>query len=138
MSLKPIRSSKHLRKRAGAYRSIHSRQQWKPWKGWTGSVIKKNLLGLFGRKIFVLLLIGLAITIGFGVMYADPNNRLFHSYMANPDYLCVPTAYQSGGGNVCGDTTTTIFDETTGAFSDDFNFVRANYAVGSESIDGWK
>src|SRR5438093_8333007 len=140
MSLKPIRSSRRVRKRAGAYRSFHSRQQWKPWKGWTGPIIKKNILGLFGKKLFVLLLIGLAITVGLAAMYSDPNNSLFHSIQSNPNY-CVKTAFEQFHDLPCGDPLTTLWDDqaASGNFISDFVSTPGSHsAQGYSSRWGWQ
>src|SRR5207249_7917320 len=140
MSLKPIRSSRRVRKRAGAYRSFHSRQQWKPWKGWTGPIIKKNILGLFGKELFVLLLIGLAITVGLAAMYSDPNNSLFHSIQSNPNY-CVKTAFEQFHDLPCGDPLTTVWDDqaASGNFISDFVSTPGSHsAQGYSSRWGWQ
>src|SRR6266496_3682905 len=81
MSLRPIRS-KRAGKR-GYYRALRSRQQWKPWKGWTPAKAKNKALELFGRKKFVLGIIVLAVILGGIGLYADPHNPLFHSYNSN-------------------------------------------------------
>src|SRR5439155_5884813 len=74
MSLHPITKSRRTRKARGAYRSFHSRQEWKPWIGWNYHV-SKNPLDWFGRKKFVLGIVSLAIIIG-GLSLA--NGPLFH------------------------------------------------------------
>src|SRR2546425_7450270 len=106
MSLHPIRSSRRSRKQRGAYRSFRTKQQWKPWKGWTGEKIKKEGFELFGRKAFVLLLIGLIASVSLGIMYANPNNSLFHSTTPtsqgnDPDIVSqIYAANGAGGGEV--------------------------------------
>ena len=81
MSLRPVRSRRHrfsYRQRASLNSQWQSHWNWKP--------SRKNLLGLFGRKSFVIALSLLIILIGGLVMYSDPNNLLFHSYQRDPNY----------------------------------------------------
>src|SRR5438309_11306606 len=82
MSLHPITKSRRTRKARGAYRSFHSRQEWKPWQGWNYHV-SKNPLDWFGSKRFVLAIVALSIILGGIVLEPGP---LFHSVIANPDY----------------------------------------------------
>src|SRR6266487_1238711 len=74
MSLRPVRSRRHrfsYRQRASLNSQWQSHWNWKP--------SRKNLLGLFGKKSFVIALSLLIILIGGLVMYSDANNPLFHS-----------------------------------------------------------
>src|SRR5213594_185535 len=63
MSLRPIRS-KRAGKR-GYYRAFRTREQWKPWKGWSPAKVKHEFLGSRKRligTICLILLIGVFIT----------------------------------------------------------------------------
>ncbi len=95
MSLRPVRSRRHrfsYRQRASLNSQWQSHWNWKP--------SRKNLLGLFGRKSFVIALSLLIILIGGLVMYSDPNNPLFHNIIANANYRDPQTLlWQSIAGN---------------------------------------
>src|SRR5207245_5573326 len=77
MSLRPVRSR---RRRQSKYSRLRAEAEYKPWKGWNWNSTKKKGFELFGRKPFVIFLLGLALTIGLAAMYSDSNNPLFHSY----------------------------------------------------------
>jgi len=52
---------------------------------WNWKPSRQNILGLFGKKLFVLGLAFLIIASAFAGMYADKTNPLFHSLQANND-----------------------------------------------------
>jgi len=76
-------------------------QEWKPFQSWNWNSARKKGIELFGKKTFVLLLVCLAVTIGFAAMYADPNNGLFHSYhpnlVSNDPYNVIWSAVSANG-----------------------------------------
>src|SRR5437867_1541079 len=120
MSLHPIKSRK-ARHRAQAHLKGRNREEWKPFQAWDWNSARKKGLELLGKKTFVLFLVSLAITIGVGAMYVDPNNALFHRLQPPPCHI-----FPSWSSPECADPIQTIWNATT---SDSFNLYAGNKTI---------
>src|SRR5438093_1408198 len=79
MSLRPIKSSRRRSRRT--FTQLRAERSWKAWKGWNAYPRKPiDVLGLFGKKRFVLGIVALAVIIGGIVLAQGP---LFHSMVAS-------------------------------------------------------
>jgi len=90
---------------------------------------RESILGLFGRKKFVLGIIVLALILGGIGFYADPTNGVFHSYTCDKNT-------KDWGPGYCGDPVTTIWTATSPNNDlSEFNSVQSVWGGGTKSID---